>query len=68
MIVNYLHRFCLMQFASFQRQIGYPALRIDILNSIDGVDFSEAIANMQKVSIDKDLFVNYIGLNDFVKE
>lgn len=48
-------------------QIGYPPLRIDILNSIDGINFNEAITDMQKMQIDNDLSINYIGLNDFIK-
>src|ERR1700735_2814774 len=47
-------------------QIGYPPLRIDILNEIDGVEFSEAYANMLIIDIDE-LKVNYIGLNDLKK-
>ncbi len=48
-------------------QIGYPPLRIDILNSIDGINFNEAITDMQKMQIENDLSINYIGLNDFIK-
>jgi hypothetical protein len=48
-------------------QIGYPPLRIDVLNAIDGVDFKEAILNMQKIELENNLTVNYIGLNDLVK-
>jgi predicted nucleotidyltransferase len=48
-------------------QIGYPPLRIDILNSIDGINFNEAITDMQKMRIDNDLSINYIGLKDFIK-
>lgn len=48
-------------------QIGYPPLRIDILNSIDGINFNDAITDMQKMQIDNDLSINYIGLNDFIK-
>lgn len=47
-------------------QIGYPPLRIDILNSIDGVLFDEAYENRQKVKAD-DLDILYIGLNDLLK-
>ncbi len=47
-------------------QIGYPPLRIDILNEIDGVDFSEAYVNMLIIDIDG-LPINYIGLNDLIK-
>ena len=50
----------------FMSQIGYPPLRIDILNSIDGVSFSEAILGMQIIHLDDDLFLNYIGLDDFI--
>lgn len=47
-------------------QIGYPPLRIDLLNTIDGVEFNEAYKN--KLSIDLDgLKTDYIGLNDFIR-
>jgi len=48
-------------------QIGYPPLRIDILNSIDGVEFNEAVKHMNRIEIETGLPLNYIGLNDFVK-
>jgi hypothetical protein len=48
-------------------QIGYPPLRIDILNSIDGVEFSEAVKHMNHIQIETDFPINYIGLNDFIK-
>ncbi len=51
---------------AYTTQIGYPPLRIDILNEIDGVDFKEAFANMQKIDADG-LIINYIGLNDLIK-
>ena len=47
-------------------QIGYPPLRIDILNEIDGVDFEEAYMNKLIIDIDG-LPVNYIGLDDLIK-
>jgi len=47
-------------------QIGYPPLRIDILNEIDGVDFEEAYTNKLIIDIDG-LPVNYIGLDDLIK-
>src|SRR5437899_3972139 len=47
-------------------QIGYPPLRIDILNNIDGIEFSEAVQNMQRVNLD-DFEISYIGLGDFIK-
>lgn len=47
-------------------QIGYPPLRIDILNSIDGVEFEQAYKN--KLSVDLDtLKIDYIGLKDFIQ-
>jgi predicted nucleotidyltransferase len=50
----------------FITQIGYPPLRIDILNNIDGVEFNQAYKN--KLSIDLDnIKVDYIGLGDFIK-
>lgn len=47
-------------------QIGQPPLRIDILNSIDGVSFKEAEKNKQIIDIDG-LAVAYVGLQDFIK-
>ena len=47
-------------------QIGYPPLRIDILNEIDGVDFKEAYPNKLIIDVEG-LPVNYIGLNDLIK-
>ncbi len=48
-------------------QIGYPPLRIDVLNSIDGVEFKEAVVDMQTIKLENGLSINYIGLNDLVK-
>jgi len=47
-------------------QIGYPPLRIDILNEIDGVNFKEAYSAKLVIDIDG-LMVNYIGLDDLIK-
>jgi len=46
-------------------QIGYPPLRIDILNDIDGLVFKEAYKNKQVIDIDG-IDVNYIGYNDLI--
>jgi predicted nucleotidyltransferase len=46
-------------------QIGYPPLRIDILNTIDGVTFDSAFPNKLLVDVNG-LEVKYIGLNDFI--
>ena len=48
-------------------QIGYPPLRIDILNTIDGIEFNDAVKDMNRVEVEKDFMINFIGLNDFVK-
>jgi len=47
-------------------QIGYPPLRIDILNTIDGVSFKDAYQSKELVNLDG-LQVAYIGLRDFIK-
>jgi len=47
-------------------QIGYPPLRIDILNEIDGISFEEASLNKATIDIDG-LAVKYIGLDDLIK-
>lgn len=46
-------------------QIGYPPLRIDILNEIDGISFNQAYPNKLIIDIDG-LQVNYIGLEDLI--
>ncbi len=46
-------------------QIGYPPLRIDILNDIDGVVFNEAYKNKQVIDVEN-IEVNYIGYNDLI--
>ena len=50
----------------FINQIGYPPLRIDILNSIDGISFNDASAGMQIIHLEDGLLLNYIGLDDFL--
>ena len=47
-------------------QIGYPPLRIDILNEIDGVEFNEAYQNKLIIDIDG-LPISYISLDDLIK-
>ncbi len=47
-------------------QLGYPPLRIDILTSIDGLNFQEAWGNRIIEHID-DLSLNIICLNDLLK-
>ena len=47
-------------------QLGYPPLRIDLLNQIDGVNFNECYLNKIEVEIDE-LKVNFISYNDLIK-
>ena len=47
-------------------QIGYPPLRIDILNEIDGVNFIEAYPNRLLIDVDG-IPVKYIGLDDLIR-
>lgn len=44
-------------------QVGYPPYRIDILTTIDGVDFGSAYPNRQIVEIDG-ILISFIGLED----
>ncbi|RDC65929.1 hypothetical protein [Adhaeribacter pallidiroseus] len=46
-------------------QIGYPPLRIDILNSIDGVMFLSAYENKQILKLNN-IDINYISLQDLI--
>ena len=46
-------------------QLGFPPLRIDILNDLDGVPFEEAWQNRKVVSFEK-VLVNFIGYNDLL--
>jgi len=51
---------------NYVTQLGYPPLRIDILNAISGVEFNEAYKN--KITGDVDgLNVNFINIADFIK-
>lgn len=51
---------------NYVTQLGYPPLRIDILNSISGVEFDEAYANKVVGEID-DLKVKFINVSEFIK-
>ncbi|MVN21350.1 hypothetical protein GO621_07350 [Mucilaginibacter sp. HMF7410] len=46
-------------------QLGYPPLRIDILNSISGVDFEEAYKGKIDAEVDN-LQISYININHFI--
>lgn len=47
-------------------QLGYPPVRIDIINTLDGVTFDECFRNKTIIEIDG-LPVNFISLNDLIK-
>lgn len=51
---------------NYVTQLGYPPLRIDILNSISGVDFDEAYP-MRLVTEMEGLAVSFINASDFIK-
>lgn len=46
-------------------QLGYPPLRIDIINNLDGVNFEECFQKKSIIEID-DLPVNFISLEDLI--
>ncbi len=48
-------------------QIGYPPLRIDILTSIDGVDFEVAYSQKLELCLDDNFKIFYIGLDELIK-
>jgi len=47
-------------------QLGYPPLRIDLLNEIDGVKFKECYENKAIITIQK-LEINFISYSDLLK-
>lgn len=46
-------------------QLGYPPLRIDILNAISGVNFDDAYKGKIDAQVD-DLQISYINIKDFI--
>lgn len=46
-------------------QLGFPPLRIDILNDLDGISFNDAWQNKKIVSFEN-VPVNFIGYNDLI--
>jgi predicted nucleotidyltransferase len=60
-----LSKFDFMQ-EGYVTQIGYPPLRIDILNTIDGVKFENAYPNKLLVDVNG-IEVRYIGLKEFIE-
>lgn len=51
---------------NYVTQLGYPPLRIDILNAISGVEFDEAYSNKIAGEVDG-LAINFINISDFIK-
>jgi predicted nucleotidyltransferase len=50
---------------NYVTQLGYPPMRIDILNAISGVQFNEAFSN--KIVGEADgLMINFINVDDFI--
>jgi predicted nucleotidyltransferase len=47
-------------------QLGYPPVRIDIINTVDGVNFGDCYQRKSEVEIDC-LPVNFISLKDLIK-
>ncbi len=47
-------------------QIGYPPYRIDILTTIEGVEFNECFKNKLEIEFDE-LKIPFIGYNDLIK-
>lgn len=51
---------------NYVTQLGYPPLRIDILNAISGVDFDKAYKTRFETEIDG-LEISFISANDFIR-
>jgi hypothetical protein len=47
-------------------QLGYPPVRIDIINQVDGVNFAECFKN-KKVLKANDIMLYFIGYDDLLK-
>jgi len=50
---------------NYVTQLGYPPLRIDILNSISGVNFDDAYKG-RILGQDGDLTISFINISDFI--
>jgi hypothetical protein len=50
---------------NYVTQLGYPPLRIDILNSISGVNFDDAYKG-RILGENDDLYVSFINISDFI--
>jgi hypothetical protein len=47
-------------------QLGFPPMRIDIMQTLSGVDFEEAYLGKSVVS-DEGVNINFIGINELIK-
>ena len=52
--------------ANGEIQLGYPPLRIDLLNHIDGVAFDDCFKNKKEVTVEG-VKINFISYNDLLK-
>jgi hypothetical protein len=50
---------------NYVTQLGYPPLRIDILNAISGVNFDDAYKG-RILGKDGDLLISFINISDFI--
>jgi len=50
---------------NYVTQLGYPPLRIDILNAISGVNFDEAYAG-RIIGQEEELTISFINIQDFI--
>ncbi|MDB4901973.1 MAG: nucleotidyltransferase family protein [Mucilaginibacter sp.] len=50
---------------NYVTQLGYPPLRIDILNAISGVNFDDAY-NGRIIGTEGDLTISFINISDFI--
>jgi hypothetical protein len=48
-------------------QLGYPPIRIDLLNDPDGVEFSGCYSRKEEMITDEGLLIVYIGLPDLIE-
>lgn len=51
---------------NYVTQLGYPPLRINILNAVSGVEFDKAYANKVDGEVDG-LKINFINIPEFIK-
>jgi len=47
-------------------QLGYPPIRIDLINNADGIEFPGSYSRREEMMLDDGLAVYYIGLSDLI--